>query len=382
MTKQNREDSWKKIEELHPLSATNLWHGISKGLNVLADAEAAPPNSQSLFILTDGMFELTCTENNRIEDMLTQMFELIGMPNHMCPSQGYVPKLRTIFETRYQTTNVPMINTFGFGYQIRSGLLQGISELTDGNFAFIPDAGMLGAYLAFAHHRTGDPDSPLGTVFIHAMANLYTTYATQAKLKIRAPDGVAFSWGGKEHRIPMQLDAAVTTDSEPVINLGSLRYGQTRDIYLKYENKLGKDFEIQASLSFNRSSKPQQVELRTGKLSDIAALPSCVYNYHRSRAQICHVLRSTYTLRPDGEYTRLPGSELDNATNSLVKLVSKFVTSDDVGEKNKSLLKDLTGEDPEGQVRLALSSWEYYDRWGQHYSKLPTYYPVILRAND
>lgn len=70
------------------------------------------------------------------------------MPNHMCPEQGYVPKLRSIFEARYQTTKIPIINTFGFGYSIRSGLLQGISELTNGAFAFIPEAGMLGAYQA------------------------------------------------------------------------------------------------------------------------------------------------------------------------------------------------------------------------------------------
>lgn len=64
----------------------------------------------------------------------------------MCPEQGYVPKLRSIFATRYQTMRIPIINTFGFGYIIRSGLLQGISELTNGAFAFIPEAGMLGTY--------------------------------------------------------------------------------------------------------------------------------------------------------------------------------------------------------------------------------------------
>ena len=62
MTKQNREDAWKKIEKLHPVAATNLWHGISKGLGILAEAQAAPQNTQSLFILTDGMFGLPWTE--------------------------------------------------------------------------------------------------------------------------------------------------------------------------------------------------------------------------------------------------------------------------------------------------------------------------------
>ena len=38
----------------------------------------------------------------------------------------------------------PSIHTFGFGYSLRSGLLQSIAEIGDGNFAFIPDAGMIG----------------------------------------------------------------------------------------------------------------------------------------------------------------------------------------------------------------------------------------------
>lgn len=53
-----------------------------------------------------------------------------------CPPQGYVPKLRT-YEFRAS------IHTFGFGYSIRSGLLKSIAEVGEGNYAFIPDAGMI-----------------------------------------------------------------------------------------------------------------------------------------------------------------------------------------------------------------------------------------------
>ena len=35
------------------------------------------------------------------------------------------------------------INTFGFGYGIKSGLLKSIAEVCQGNYAFIPDAGMI-----------------------------------------------------------------------------------------------------------------------------------------------------------------------------------------------------------------------------------------------
>lgn len=214
------------------------------------------------------------------------------------------------------------------------------------------------------------------------MANLYTTYATQAKLRIRAPEGVTLKWGGKEHRIPIQLDASVTAGLERVINLGTLHYGQTRDIYLQCENNLGNEFEIQASLSYDRGNTPHQVELQMSRLSDIMTLPPHVYNYHRSRAQICQFLRSTYTSRADGEYLCLSVGQLENTTNSLEKLISSIVTFDDIGEKNGSLLKDLTGADPEGQVRLALSCWEHYGKWGQHYCEFGTSSPVIMRTKD
>ena len=36
------------------------------------------------------------------------------------------------------------IHTFGFGYYLRSGLLKSIAEIGSGNYAFIPDAGMIG----------------------------------------------------------------------------------------------------------------------------------------------------------------------------------------------------------------------------------------------
>jgi hypothetical protein len=53
-----------------------------------------------------------------------------------CPLQGYVPKIRQY--------NLPAtLHTFGFGYSLKSGLLKSIAEIGNGNYAFIPDAGMI-----------------------------------------------------------------------------------------------------------------------------------------------------------------------------------------------------------------------------------------------
>jgi hypothetical protein len=63
----------------------------------------------------------------------------------MCPKQGYVPKLHQVLEDQQaQKKQLPSIHTFGFGYSIRSGLLQSIAEVGVGTYSFIPDAGMIG----------------------------------------------------------------------------------------------------------------------------------------------------------------------------------------------------------------------------------------------
>lgn len=208
-----------------------------------------------------------------------------------------------------------------------------------------------------------------GTVFIHAMANLYTTYATQARLTIRGLEGVTLSLGRKDHRIPIQLSKTQSTPSDLVINLGCIHYGQSREFYLKYENKAGKELPIGASLSYSYGGTSITVEQQRRELSGTPTLPSYLCNYHRARAQMCQLLRSQYSLRKDGEYVPLVRDNLKEPTSDLEKLASDIVTSDDASEKNEGILKDLTGEDPEGQVRLALSSSEYFNKWGQHYCK-------------
>lgn len=58
-------------------------------------------------------------------------------PINRCPAQGYVSKIRGMHPLP------ATIHTFGFGYEIKSGLLKSIAEIGDGNYAFIPDAGMI-----------------------------------------------------------------------------------------------------------------------------------------------------------------------------------------------------------------------------------------------
>jgi hypothetical protein len=59
------------------------------------------------------------------------------------------------------------VNTFGFGYELDSQLLEGLAHIgNSGSYAFIPD----GAFV--------------GTIFVNAISNLLTTVATNLKLSI------------------------------------------------------------------------------------------------------------------------------------------------------------------------------------------------------
>ncbi|KAH8742268.1 hypothetical protein F5883DRAFT_654767 [Diaporthe sp. PMI_573] len=103
----------------------NLWHGLRDGINLFKDG-ANTGRLPAVMVLTD------------------------GKPNHMCPSQEYVPALKAMGDM------VPSIPTSGFGYILRSGLLNLIAEFGGGNYTFIPGAGMIGTFRLRKKHYTFD----------------------------------------------------------------------------------------------------------------------------------------------------------------------------------------------------------------------------------
>lgn len=129
MTSEAKVSLLKDIEDIKPYGATNLWAGLQKGYRLFSPAPKRPTAElpehalATMYLLTD------------------------GMPNVMPPMEGYIPALRKLVskETEgYGNTVAPTIHTFGFGYEIRSGLLQAIAEVGGGYFAFVSDCNMLG----------------------------------------------------------------------------------------------------------------------------------------------------------------------------------------------------------------------------------------------
>ncbi|KAK2027076.1 von Willebrand factor type A domain-containing protein [Colletotrichum zoysiae] len=277
MDAKNKALAERNIGDMAPVDATNLWHGLLEGIKLFnAAGEANTGRVPAMMVLTD------------------------GMPNHMCPVQGYVPKLRGMEQLPAS------IHTFGFGYSLRSGLLKSIAEIGSGNYSFIPDAGMI------------------GTVFVHAVANLQATYAINATLHLSYPASVDLEEISGDSVVKQEAVTLTEEDGRPKqlsISLGNVQYGQSRDIFLKVATSEGfvpESSTVKAVLEYSRMSSHTDVSPQlAGRLRDLIA--------------------------------NLPANGFPS------------------DPQNRSLVEDLAGELPRGQVALALSRPEYYRKWGVHY---------------
>ncbi|KAK0744315.1 Hh protein intein-like-domain-containing protein [Apiosordaria backusii] len=361
VTQSNRAKILKELDALQPLSMTNLWHGIRDGLSLFENDPKAANDSGSpgsgrvpaLLVLTD------------------------GMPNHQCPSQGYVAKLR-------QWNPLPAsIHTFGFGYSLRSGLLKSIAEVGGGNYSFIPDAGMI------------------GTVFVHAVANLQSTFATNAELQLTYPSQLQLeetTGEAVEKQMPVRPQGDVSPKSILTISLGNLQYGQSREIYLRYgcaasylqsiksAAKKGScpGPTITAVLKSREDSnrfnpnQPSRTAVKRNILYHSSYLPSAEIAYHISRSLLISFISKFYPLDLEDEHQ--PLQELPDDISAQLQALARSLPAVQHMSSHagcKSLLVDLCGLniDPltvyptswTGQIALALLNKQYYFRWGKHY---------------
>ncbi|KAG9251324.1 hint-domain-containing protein [Emericellopsis atlantica] len=332
MTEDNKKLTWDRIQTIHPSHATNLWHGLLHGLDVFKDGGGSS-RVPSMMVLTD------------------------GMPNQMNPAAGFVAKLREMLPLPAS------ISTFGFGYELESGLLKSIAEIGGGNYAFIPDAGMI------------------GTVFVHAIANMQSTYAinTVLELEYAYPLAVNVSTGPT---VDQQAPCEQGSHMRLRVPLGSLLYGQSKDVFLNVENARKKDAfvsednaVIKAKLLYEavhltpKAAEANEQVTLTAECSMIAEseIGADIVAYHESRARICEFLSSLFHLNKLEEHRAISRDNLPAKQEELEQLLEVLPAKKYSDEKNSSLITDLVGESPHGQVSLALKNAEYFQRWGRHY---------------
>ncbi|CAK7218080.1 hypothetical protein SCUCBS95973_003368 [Sporothrix curviconia] len=334
MTPTNKTKTNTMIESMDPEDSTNLWQGMLTGIGLFKDKEQSG-RVPAIMVLTD------------------------GMPNFMSPAQGYIPKMRTIGP-------IPApIHTFGFGYHLRSGLLKSISEFTGGNYAFIPDAGMI------------------GTVFVHAVANMQSTFANNACLRLTYPDSLTIEQT-QGATVGLQKPVSNGQQQELTVAVGNIQYGQSRDIYLRY--KIGVDAGshvlLNADLEFSHMtpdvyraatwcnladglpSKEEGDDAAVLTMLDNPPLPSAEAAFHVSRSMLCSFLASIFPLDGTDEHQNPVFMDSTGSTQltELIKTLPAASAENASDAQCAALMVDING-----QVRLALSKAEYYNRWGKHY---------------
>jgi hypothetical protein len=276
------------------------------------------------------------------------------------------------------------IHTFGFGYSLRSGLLKSIAEIGGGNYAFIPDAGMI------------------GTVFVHAVANLQSTFATRAVLKLSytKPLKLYETTGPSVEQIaPEFADDSEDSQAELTINLGNLQFGQSRDIFLRADGlkilesvnegnptrslvdahltyvKPGGCLKSRKVLESMLSKDADFIPMASNQRSilEYSDLPASEIAYHESRSLICHFISTMFPLGVDGERSITRG--MKNKREELRTWIDTLPAKNFDDEKNQSLMKDVSADEPQGQVSMAIESKEYFNRWGCHFL------PSLLNAH-
>lgn len=270
-----------------------------------------------------------------------------------CPQQGYVPKLNS-----YKPLPAS-IHTFGFGYSLRSGLLKSIAEAGGGNYGFIPDAGMI------------------GTVFNHAVANLQSTYATNAVLRLRYDESLDIEETMGDHVDQVLPDAEAGRPTELTIKLGNLQFAQTRDIFLRVRGlkkhshgvMLPNETVLSARIAYTTSmDNTDYTHSTTGNLLGASPLSAAEIAYHESRSLICSFILRMFPADEvfERQYrTRFLPSAHTDAKALLDSLPAKDWAYAD--PDCKSLVDDVWGDEPHGQIRTALSNPTFMTRWGCHY---------------
>jgi len=307
MTADGKKKAQTELDALCPMGSTNIWDGLHSGLELIKRAfEKSPSKAGCIMLLTD------------------------GMPN-MRPPRGEQAMLQ-----KYKDANPDLrctINTFGFGYQLDSPLLCDLASLGNGSYAFIPDSGFV------------------GTVFVNSLSNTLSTMATNLTIALEPSEGCSIKTvhGG----LPITM-----TSWGASIDMGSLNYGQSRDLVVTMEvpdhsndyldvtmtcTKIGATDSERVTQTLKGTENDNEVDVQRfrGRFVDevTASLKKCVNGKTVLSAD-----------RP--EAVAIIEAFVDEITNHPV-------SGDD---RVQGLITDLTG-----QVMEALGKEKFLKKWGRHY---------------
>lgn len=173
------------------------------------------------------------------------------------------------------------------------------------------------------------------------------------------------------------------------VGLGSLQFGMSKDLYFEHNGELAllqdylpADQAVAVELSYKTVGDG---ELRTLTLvRDLFSAddpPEAEVAYHISRSMLCKFLSSLFPFPASGGERQLYGwgeektryedrTPIDSDLAEKLRAVKEGMPAWDLAGSSPdcaSLIQDIEGHEPHGQVALALSRREWWDRWGGHY---------------
>jgi len=218
------------------------------------------------------------------------------------------------------------IDTFGFGYSLNSALLDLLAYIGRGRYSFIPDSGLV------------------GTVFVNAVSNVLSTYATEVTLTFPSFFGfvsVDDILGGYEcHRVGTLVQ----------VNFGSLQSGQIRDFVLNTGTPLTEPLQVVVEYKASGSNTKASVSAKSGE--ELSAEKKARMNAQSLRLQVINLLKQIIH----------ENSQLNKSQQLVAETVKKIQSCESQDAYVADLLKDV-----EGQVTEACSKQEWFKKWGRHY---------------
>ena len=266
------------VSNLNTKGCTNVWAGLSMGLKQFSNVENDDVCNKSLMFMTDGI-----------------------PSEHLLPPRGIVESLERILKSM---TIKPTIYTFGFGYSLDTKVLANIASAGNGTFSFIPDSGFV------------------GTIIIHAMANIKTTCATNTNVNIITNGDT-------------KIKKTYGYNNANCVKLNTINYGQNKEIVIEFENE-NPDYSIE--LEYNSY---------TNNITNVKAVKK---DYKDNtdimmRLEFVELLQKIINIMPNK----------NTASIYINDYISKY--------NNDSLIVN----DLKDQVKMAISTDAIYGKWGKNY---------------
>ncbi|QRV80659.1 hypothetical protein RhiJN_08674 [Ceratobasidium sp. AG-Ba] len=377
MTKGNQTTVWNKVDRLYVKRNTNLWAGLKAGMDLVtaldpepasssaAVQKAVPPpppathtSKRSSFLSLIGLSKKkqpiasTSVENKTAlsskpiphpsDRRLRSVFILTdGQPN-VEPSGGHIPALKSYLDALPSDAPKFTISTFGFGHILKSMLLSDIASIGQGTYGFVPDSGMV------------------GTVFIHAVSNLMSTWTTNCFLYVEVV--------GQDPKEYIDIDVPgflPTTYSSwgARVQVGDIQYGQSRDVIFKLPVEC---FDLESPYRVNITACHSPRTLHSSEpisrirdiLTPAHTVDSSVQVQHEAyRLAFVQAIAQIFAQKIE----KNAGPPIDGPTfeKSLANHMNNPVLKDH--EPSIALTADITS-----QVVMGLGT-EHWRKWGAHY---------------